>query len=173
MAYLCLLCTGFQCLPVCSVACLCLLCTGFQCLPVCSVAYLCLFCTGFQCLPVCSVAYLCLLCTGFQCICSLQGSKLRGVSRHWSLSGRPWRARIHWLGRVNNTNLLSSNAFCVSCISMDVLSCFAGLSILAILQQNIAQHICTIEQLYVFGVRRPFSIFRDTGMTAMACLMPG
>ncbi|KAL0052829.1 hypothetical protein WJX82_008373 [Trebouxia sp. C0006] len=28
-----------------------------------------------------------------------QGSKYRGVSRHWSLSGRPWRARIHWLGR--------------------------------------------------------------------------
>lgn len=27
-----------------------------------------------------------------------QGSKHRGVSCHWSLSGKPWRARIHWLG---------------------------------------------------------------------------
>jgi len=29
-----------------------------------------------------------------------QGSKRRGVSCHWSLSGKRWRARIHWLGRA-------------------------------------------------------------------------
>ena len=61
-----------------------------------------------------------------QCIHILQGSKRRGVSCHWSLSGKRWRARIHWLGRVSDMKLMSSNAFCVLCILKGVHSCSAS-----------------------------------------------
>lgn len=105
----------------------------------------------------------------------MQGSKLRGVSRHWSLLGKPWRARIHCLGRVSNTILLSSkySVFHTSQICRSSLLFCYRLFILAILQLRIAQHICMIEQLYVFVVQMQLSIFLDNATTMMACPMAG